>query len=52
MATASMLPAAAMVWPTSDLVELTSTPPSPNTRRSARASARSFCGVPVPWALT
>ena len=32
VATASTLPAAAMVWPTSDLVELTSTPPSPKTR--------------------
>ena len=31
VAAASTLPAAAMVWPTSDLVELTSTPPSPKT---------------------
>ena len=32
VAAASTLPAAAIVWPTSDLVELTSTPPSPKTR--------------------
>src|SRR6185369_165507 len=52
VAAASMLPAAAMVWPISDLVELTSTRPSPKTRTRASASTRSFCGVPVPWALT
>ena len=49
---ASTLPAAAMVWPTSDFDELTRTRPSPNTRARARASMRSFWGVPVPWALT
>ncbi len=48
---ASRLPAAAIVWPIIDLLEDTSRPPSPNTRASARASMRSFCGVPVPWAL-
>ena len=31
VAVASTLPAAAMVWPTSDFVELTRTPPSPKT---------------------
>ena len=52
VATASRLPAAAIVWPIIDLVELTSTPPSPNTRAIAWASMRSFCGVAVPCALT
>ena len=37
-----------MVWPTSDLVELTSTRPSPKTRAMARASTRSFCGRACP----
>ena len=51
MAIASRLPAAAIVWPIIDFAEETSSPPSPKTRASARASMRSFCGVPVPCAL-
>src|SRR5207302_204182 len=51
VAAASRPPAAAIVWPICDLFELTSRRPSPNTRASARASIRSFCGVPVPCAF-
>ena len=40
VATASRLPAAAMVWPTSDLVELTGTPPRPeHAHQSERLGA-------------
>ena len=45
------MPAAAIVWPIMDFVELTRSPPSPKTSRSARASIRSFCGVAVPCAF-
>src|SRR5262249_52989213 len=48
VAMASRVPAAAIVWPIMDLLDDTSRPPSPKTRASARASMRSFCGVPVP----
>src|SRR5438132_160712 len=51
VAAASRPPAAAIVWPIWDLFELTRRRPSPNTRASARASIRSFCGVPVPCAF-
>src|SRR6266446_5204221 len=52
VATASNAPAAPIVWPIRDFVELTNTPPTPKTCSSATASARSFCTVPVPWGLT
>src|SRR5262249_42660484 len=52
LATASRLPAAAIVCPTSDLVELIGTLPAPSTRAIASASVRSFWRVPVPCALT
>src|SRR5262249_46937841 len=52
VATASSEPAAAIVWPIIDFVELTRTRPSPKTARIARASIRSFCWVAVPCALT
>jgi len=49
-----MAPAAAMVWPSIDLLELTATRRawSPSTALMARVSVTSFCTVEVPWALT
>ena len=52
VAIASRLPAAAIVWPIIDLLELTSGRPAPNTSVIARASIRSFWGVAVPCAFT
>jgi len=51
---ASMAPAAEMVWPIIDFVELTRTAAAraPNTCLIAAVSTRSFIGVDVPWALT
>ena len=53
-AAASSAPAAPRQWPIIDLSDVTGTDAarSPNRHRTARASARSFCGVAVPWALT
>src|SRR5207247_852321 len=51
VATASRAPAAAIVWPIMDFVELIRSRPAPNTTRIARASIRSFCGVAVPCAF-
>ena len=50
----SIAPAAEIVWPIIDLVELTSNREAsgPNTVLIAAVSTRSFIGVEVPWALT
>src|SRR5579884_1057133 len=50
-ATASIAPAAPRAWPTTPLVEVTGGPGVPKTLLMASASAASFSGVDVPWAL-
>src|SRR5439155_14056928 len=49
--TASAAPAAPTRWPVTPLVPVTGTACSPNTLVMAAASASSFSGVDVPWAL-
>ena len=49
-ATASRALAAPSPWPVIALIELIGGPLGPKTVRAAATSARSFAGVPVPWA--
>ena len=51
-ATASMAPAAPRACPVIPLVEVTRGPSAPKISAIATASAMSFSGVEVPWALT
>lgn len=50
--TASMLPAALVVWPVNAFVEETGGILSPKRRIIARLSLASLFGVAVPWAFT
>ena len=48
--TAAAIRRAVSPWPVIALIELIGGPPGPKTARAAATSARSFAGVPVPWA--